>query len=151
MFTKRDLLRSAAMTSVAAMTAKLTPAIAQNKPARPSLLEAKDIAEEGFIYGLPIVMNYAVMYEYAVDRNSGQYKAPFNRSRTSPTSSLQGYGSRHAKQRHALFFVWLDLRAEPMVLSVPAVDEALLLGHALRRQHVQLRLYRQPRHGQRGR
>src|SRR6202451_1667719 len=41
-------------------------------------LEAKAIAEEGFIYGLPIVMNYAVMYEYAVDRDSGQFKAPFN-------------------------------------------------------------------------
>jgi hypothetical protein len=23
-------------------------------------------------------MNYAVMYEYAVDRDSGQFKAPFN-------------------------------------------------------------------------
>lgn len=23
-------------------------------------------------------MNYAVMYEYTVDRNSGQFKAPFN-------------------------------------------------------------------------
>jgi len=23
-------------------------------------------------------MNYGVMYEYAVDRNSGQFKAPFN-------------------------------------------------------------------------
>jgi arylsulfatase A-like enzyme len=34
--------------------------------------ETKAIAEEGFIYGLPIVMNYAVMYEYAVDRDSGQ-------------------------------------------------------------------------------
>src|SRR2546430_17161439 len=40
--------------------------------------ETKAIAEEGFIYSLPIVMNYAVMYEYAVDKNSGQYKAPFN-------------------------------------------------------------------------
>ena len=44
----------------------------------PSIVEAKDIAEEGFIYGLPIVMNYAVMYEYAVDKDSGQFKAPFN-------------------------------------------------------------------------
>jgi len=44
----------------------------------PSILEAKDIAEEGFIYGLPIVMNYAVMYAYAVDKDSGQFKAPFN-------------------------------------------------------------------------
>ena len=40
--------------------------------------ETKAIAEEGFIYGLPIVMNYGVMYEYAVDKNSGQFKAPFN-------------------------------------------------------------------------
>jgi hypothetical protein len=46
--------------------------------AAPSIAETKAIAEEGFIYGLPIVMNYAVMYEYAVDRNSGQFKAPFN-------------------------------------------------------------------------
>src|SRR4051794_39157200 len=44
----------------------------------PGILEAKDIAEQGFIYGLPIVMNYAVMYAYAVDRDSGQFKAPFN-------------------------------------------------------------------------
>jgi hypothetical protein len=44
----------------------------------PSIAETKAIAEEGFIYGLPIVMNYAVMYQYAVDRNSGQFKAPFN-------------------------------------------------------------------------
>ena len=45
---------------------------------KPGIAETKAIAEEGFIYGLPIVMNYAVMYEYAVDKNSGQYKAPFN-------------------------------------------------------------------------
>jgi hypothetical protein len=44
----------------------------------PDVVEAKAIAEEGFIYGLPIVMNYAVQYEYSVDKNSGQYKAPFN-------------------------------------------------------------------------
>ena len=33
---------------------------------RPSIAETKAIAEEGFIYGRPIVMNYAVMYEYAI-------------------------------------------------------------------------------------
>ncbi len=46
--------------------------------AAPSIIETKAIAEEAFIYGLPIVMNYAVMDEYAIDRNSGQFKAPFN-------------------------------------------------------------------------
>jgi hypothetical protein len=39
------------------------------------------IAEEAYIYGLPIVMNYAVMYDYAVDRQSPQFKAPFNHLR----------------------------------------------------------------------
>jgi hypothetical protein len=40
--------------------------------------ETKAVAEEGFIYGLPIVMNYAVMYEFAVDSKGSQFKAPFN-------------------------------------------------------------------------
>ena len=45
-----------------------------------------------------------------------------------------------------------DLRAEPMVISVPAVAKAaLLLGAADRWQYFQLRLHRQPRHGQRTR
>ena len=42
------------------------------------MAETKAIADEGFIYDLPIVINYAVMYEYAVDKNSGQYKSSFN-------------------------------------------------------------------------
>ena len=42
------------------------------------------IAEEGFVYGLPLVMNYAVMYEYAVDKDSSQFKAPFNQIKNEP-------------------------------------------------------------------
>ena len=103
MLTKRDLLRSAAMAALAATTAKSTPAIAQNKAEWPNLLEAKDIAEEGFIYGLPLVMNYAVMQEFAVDRNSGQFKAPFNEiNNHAPRRHPGGYGSHHAEQRHPL-------------------------------------------------
>jgi hypothetical protein len=71
MLTKRDLLRSAALAAITATAAKSVPASAQGKAEWPDIREAKAIAEEGFIYGLPIVMNYAVMYEYAVDRNSG--------------------------------------------------------------------------------
>src|SRR4051812_18669900 len=51
---------------------------------RPSIAETKAIAEEGFIYGLPIVMNYAVMYEYAVDTKGSQFKAPFNQIKNEP-------------------------------------------------------------------
>jgi hypothetical protein len=66
--------------------------------------ETRAIAEEGFIYGLPIVMNYAVMYEYAVDRDSGQFKAPFNQiKKRSPCLHLQGHGDHNSEQRHAVF------------------------------------------------
>jgi hypothetical protein len=53
----------------------------------PSIAETKAIAEEGLIYGLPIVMNYAVMSEYAVDRDSGQFKAPICCPSSSPLSA----------------------------------------------------------------
>ena len=46
--------------------------------AAPGIVEIKAIAEEGFIYGLPLVMNYAIMNEFAVAPESGQFKAPFN-------------------------------------------------------------------------
>ena len=47
---------------------------------KPGIAETKAIAEEGFIYGLPIVMNYAVMCDFCVQKDSGQYKGPFNRN-----------------------------------------------------------------------
>ncbi len=78
MLTKRDLLRSAALAAMTVTTMMPVPASAQAKAEWPDIREAKAIAEEGFIYGLPIVMNYAVMYEFVIDRSSNQFKAPFN-------------------------------------------------------------------------
>ena len=123
MLTKRDLVRSAAMAALAATTAKSTPAIAQNKTAWPSLLEAKDIAEEGFTYGLPLVMNYAVMQEYAVDRNSGQFKAPFNEIKNlHHVATPEDTAVITPNSDTPYSVLWLDLRAEPMVISVPMVE-----------------------------
>lgn len=123
MLTKRDLLRSAALAAMTATTAKSIPALAQTTADRPGFLKAKDIAEAGFIYGLPIVMNYAVMYEYAVDRNSGQFKAPFNQIKNEPNVfTYKDTAIVTPNSDTPYSFVWMDLRAEPIVLSVPAVD-----------------------------
>jgi hypothetical protein len=87
-------------------------------------LETKAIAEEGFIYGLPIVMNYAVMYEYAVDRNSGQFKAPFNQIlNEARVFTYQDTAVVTPNSDTPYSILWLDLRAEPIVLSVPAVEK----------------------------
>ncbi|MBY2923815.1 DUF1254 domain-containing protein [Rhizobium leguminosarum] len=124
MLTKRDLLRSAAMAALVAATAKSTPVLAQNKEEWPSLLEAMDIAEEGFIYGLPLVMNYAVMNEFAVDRNSGQFKAPFNDiNNMHQVASPADTAIITPNSDTPYSILWLDLRAEPMVISVPTVEK----------------------------
>ena len=87
-----------------------------------SIAETKKLAEEGFIYGLPIVMNYAIMYEYSVAKDSGQYKAPFNQIKNEArvfTYEDTAIVTPNSDTPYSL--LWLDLRTEPMVLSVPAV------------------------------
>ncbi|WP_065375581.1 DUF1254 domain-containing protein [Ensifer adhaerens] len=121
MLTKRDLLRSTAVIAASAAIARPSLLMAQSYP---GIIEAKDIAEEGFIYGLPLVMNYAVMQEYAVDRNSGQFKAPFNEIYNMhhvATPADTAIITPNSDTPYSI--LWLDLRAEPMVISVPTVEK----------------------------
>ncbi len=86
--------------------------------------EIKNIAEEGFVYGLPIVMNYGVMYEYVVDKNSSQYKAPFNQiNNEARVFTYKDTAVITPNSDTPYSILWLDLRAEPLVLSVPAVEK----------------------------
>jgi len=92
--------------------------------AKPDIAETKAIAEKAFIYGLPIVMNYAVMNEFAIDKNSGQYKAPFNTIYNDAhvfTYKDTAVVTPNSDTPYSI--LWLDLRAEPMVISVPAVPK----------------------------
>jgi hypothetical protein len=90
----------------------------------PSIAETKAIAEEGFIYGLPIVMNYAVMFEYAVDTKGSQFKAPFNQIyNMHRVATYEDTAIVTPNSDTPYSILWLDLRAEPMVLSVPAVPK----------------------------
>lgn len=86
--------------------------------------EVKAIAEEGFVYGLPLVMNYAVMYEYAVDTSSSQYKAPFNKlTNEARVFTYEDTSVVTPNSDTPYSFVCMDLRAEPQVISVPAVEK----------------------------
>jgi len=123
---RKRILRNVAMATLAVtiMIANSVAAQAQQteKP-WPTIAESKAIAEEGFIYGLPIVMNYAVMYEYVLDRNSGQWKAPFNtifNERRVFTYKDTAIVTPNSDTPYSL--LWMDLRAEPFVLSVPAIE-----------------------------
>ncbi len=118
MTTRRTILGGAA--AAASALALSRPLIAQSS--RPGAVGTFEAAEAAFVFGLPIVTNYAVMYQFAIDRKSGQFKAPFNtmwndaqvftwRDTAIPTPNSDTPYS----------MCWMDLRAEPMVISVPEV------------------------------
>ncbi len=89
-----------------------------------SAAEIKAIAEEGYIYGLPLVMNYAVAYDYFVDRDSGQYKAPFNQiSSEHRVFTYKDTSVVTPNSDTPYSMLALDLRAQPIVISVPAVEK----------------------------
>lgn len=105
--------------------------LAQTETAdKPELLDStklediKDIAEQGFIFGLPIVMNYAVMNEFTIDKSSGQYKATFNRTfNDTQVFTYKDTAVVTPNSDTPYSMLWLDLRTEPMVISVPAVPK----------------------------
>jgi hypothetical protein len=123
MFSKRDFLRSAAVIGAAAATAPFPLAAAVAATGRPGFFSAKDIAEAGYIFGLPIVMNYGVMYEFVIDKSSSQYKAPFNTiSNEARVFTYKDTAVVTPNSDTPYSMLWLDLRAEPIVISVPEVD-----------------------------
>ena len=118
MIDKRGFLRT--MLVATAGLAMAAPGLAA--PTAPANIA--EIAQKGFVYGLPIVMNYGIMYAYAVDPNSGQFKAPFNQLANEPrVFTWEDTAVVTPNSDTPYSFVWMDLRAEPMVLSVPDVEK----------------------------
>jgi len=115
--------RSSAFGSVAIVAALVTATGAYAQDA-PSADEIKAIAQEAATYGLPMVMAYGVMYEYAIDKESSQYKAPFNQiySLTNLTSPKDtAVVTPNSDTLYSI--LWTDLRAEPVVLCVPEIEK----------------------------
>jgi hypothetical protein len=91
----------------------------------PSIEQTKQIARAGFVYGLPLVMAYAVMYQFNVDKTSSQYKGPFNAiSNEARVFTYKDTAVITPNSDTPYSFLQMDLRAEPMVISVPAVERA---------------------------
>jgi hypothetical protein len=118
---------AAMVASIAALTtgcSKNDQSVHAKSVATPDIAATKAIAEEGFIYGLPLVMNYAVMQEYAVDKSSPQFKAPFNQIKNEDrVYTYKDTAIVTPNSDTPYSFAWLDLRTEPLVISVPAVEK----------------------------
>lgn len=85
--------------------------------------EAGAIARGAYIYGFPMVMNYKTLWNYVADEDGPEYKGPFNEVACEArlfTPRDRAVVTPNADTPYCMF--WMDLRAEPLVLSVPEMD-----------------------------
>jgi len=86
--------------------------------------DAKAVAEEAYVFAYPMLENYRTMFVQAIDPQSKAYAGPFNQLHHA--TALAGPESRAVVRPNndTLYSTaWLDLRAEPIVIGVPAIRD----------------------------
>jgi hypothetical protein len=87
-------------------------------------VDTAKIAEEAMIYAFPIVMNYGVMYESNIDTTSSQFRGPINTLvNTARVFTPKDTSIVTPNSDTPYSMLQLDLRAEPMVICVPAIPK----------------------------
>ena len=86
--------------------------------------EARAIAKEAYIYGFPVVDNYRVEHAYFVDRQSPEFKAPWNQITNIPRVFTPADTAVQTPNSDTPYsWLGLDLRAEPIVLTLPPIEK----------------------------
>lgn len=99
----------------------ITPARAQ---ASASPEEARAIAKDAYIYGFPMVDSYRIQYGYFVDTKNPEYKGPWNQIVNIPRVYTPADTAIQTPNSDTPYsFVGMDLRAEPLVLTVPPIEK----------------------------
>jgi hypothetical protein len=83
----------------------------------------RSIAAHAYIYGFPLVDSYKTLYAQAVDPKGSDFKAPFNHiGNTANVFTPDDKAIITPNSDTPYSFAWLDLRAEPVVLTLPKID-----------------------------
>src|SRR5215471_11235758 len=101
----------------------LVPSFCYGAPDEVSPAEVRAIAKEAYIYGFPMVDGYRIQYAYYVDRNNPEFKAPWNQVHNVPrvfTPNDKVVQIPNSDTPYST--LGLDLRAEPMVITVPPIE-----------------------------
>jgi hypothetical protein len=86
--------------------------------------EARVIAKEAYIYGFPLVDNYRCEYSYFVDRQDPDFKAPWNHIANVPRVFTPADTAVQTPNSDTPYsWLGLDLRAEPIVLTLPPIEK----------------------------
>jgi hypothetical protein len=85
--------------------------------------EARAIAKEAYLYAFPMVEAYKVLDAQAVDKRGENYKAPFNQiGNTAQLFTPKDTAIVTPNSDTPYSMMWMDLRAEPLVLTLPEID-----------------------------
>ena len=85
--------------------------------------EAKQIAKEAYTYANPMVDHYRGLCNYFIDENSSDYKGPWNKViNLARVYTHEDRTIQTANSDTPYSFAALDLRSEPMVLTVPKIE-----------------------------
>jgi hypothetical protein len=115
-------LLTVALTAALVLTTGL--ALTTTRAADITTEEARAIAREAYIYGFPMVDNYRIQYAYFVDKEGPEYKVPWNQLLNIPrvyTPEDKAIQTPNSDTPYSM--IGLDLRGEPMVLTVPVIEK----------------------------
>lgn len=90
----------------------------------PSVEHTRSIAQEAYVYGFPLVAEYLTMHAFSVDKKNPQYKGPFNSILNFArvfTPDDKSFVTPNSDTPYT--FLGLDLRAEPVVITVPPIEK----------------------------
>lgn len=86
--------------------------------------EARAITKDAYIYGFPMVDNYRIQYGYFVDSKGAEFKAPWNTiSNTAQVFTPADTAIQTPNSDTPYSFLGLDLRADPIVLTLPPIEK----------------------------
>lgn len=95
-------------------------------------MDAREIAKQAYIYAFPMVESYKTLYAQSVDSGGPNYKAPFNEiGSTAQVFTPKDTAIVTPNSDTPYSMMWMDLRTEPLVLTLPEIDPS-------RFYHVQL-------------
>ncbi len=99
------------------------PAPSADANATAHLAELRATAKDAYIWGFPIVEGYKTLYQQAVDQNGPNFHAGFNHIGSAASVASPADTAIITPNSDTPYsFLWLDLRAEPQVISVPAIE-----------------------------
>ena len=86
--------------------------------------QARAIAKDAYIYGFPMVDNYRVMYSYFVNKQDPEYKGGWNEiHNTARVYTPEDKTIQTPNSDTPYSAVGADLRTEPLVLTVPPIEQ----------------------------